>query len=63
MFRQMGLILVGCAASVALGQSLIEAENLLYSPPKDFKVGFNSTHDNYLITEFVPANQTVNGYR
>jgi hypothetical protein len=54
-----GLILVSCVAAIASGQSLIEAENLLFSPPKDFKIGFESTHDNRLLTEWVPAGQTV----
>lgn len=47
------MILMGCAAVVASGQSLIGAENLLISPPKDFKVGFESTRDNRLMTEWV----------
>ena len=62
MFRQMASSLVGCVASVALGQALIEAENLLFSPPKDFKVGFKSSHENSLMTEFVPAGQTVDDW-
>jgi hypothetical protein len=50
---------LGCAAGVAAGQALIDAENLLFAPPKDFKVGFQSNHDNRLMTEWVPAAETV----
>jgi len=49
----------GFNASVAFGQSLIDAENLLFSPPKDFKIGFQSNRDNRLMTEWVPATETV----
>jgi hypothetical protein len=52
-------LLVACAAANAWGQSLIEAENLLFSPPKDYKIGFESNRDNRLMTEWVPVNQTV----
>ena len=62
MLRQIGLILVGCAASLGVGQSAIEAENLLVSPPKDFVVGFKASHDNHSMTEFVPAGQTVDDW-
>ena len=48
-------ILIGSATAVASGQSLIDAENLLFSPPKDFKVGFQSNRDNRVMTEWVPA--------
>ena len=54
-----GPILVACAATIASGQSLLEAENLLFSPPKDFKIGFESNRDNRLMTEWVRAGQTV----
>jgi hypothetical protein len=49
---------IGFNASVSFGQSLIDAENLL-SPPKDFKIGFQSNRDNRLMTEWVPAAETV----
>jgi hypothetical protein len=62
MFRQMTLVLVGCVASVSLGQSLIEAEHLMFSPPKDFIVGYKASHDNYFITEFVHTGQTVDDW-
>jgi hypothetical protein len=52
-------MLIGCTAAVAFGQSLLEAENLLFSPPNDFKIGFQSQHDNRLMTEWVPAGETV----
>jgi hypothetical protein len=57
--KSAAIILAACSSSTALGQSLIDAENLLFSPPKDFKVGFQSNRDNRLTTEFVPAAETV----
>jgi hypothetical protein len=53
------MMLAACSSTAALGQSLIDAENLLFSPPKDFKVGFQSNRDNRLMTEFVPDAETV----
>jgi hypothetical protein len=53
------VILIACTATVASGQSLIDAENLLFSPPKDFKVGFQSNRNNRLMTEWVPSAETV----
>jgi hypothetical protein len=53
------VMLAAYSSSVALGQTLIDAENLLFSPPKDFKVGYQSNRDNRLMTEFVPAAETV----
>lgn len=53
------ITLIGCTAAGALGQSLIDAENLLFSPPKDFKIGYQATRDKRLITEWVPAGETV----
>jgi hypothetical protein len=35
-------ITLGCTAAVALGQSLIDAENLLFAPPKDFKIRYHA---------------------
>jgi hypothetical protein len=59
MIKAAAITLAACSATTALGQSLIDAENLLFSPPKDFKVGFQSNHDNRLMTEFVPVAETV----
>jgi hypothetical protein len=59
MAKSAAMMLVGFSAAVALGQSLIDAENLLFSPPKDFKIGFQSSRDNRLMTEWVPAAETV----
>jgi hypothetical protein len=53
------LILIACVSAIASGQSLIVAENLLFSPPRDFKIGFESDRDNRLMTEWVPAGQSV----
>ena len=59
MLKSAAITLMGCAAGVASGQSSIDAENLLLSPPKDFKIGFQSNHDGRLMTEWVPAAETV----
>jgi hypothetical protein len=60
MTRRLNLALMMLSfASIASGQSLIDAENLLFSPPKDFKIGFHSEHDNRMMTEWVPAAETV----
>lgn len=53
------VIVIGCTTTVTWGQSLIDAENLLFSPPKGFKVGFQSNRDNRLMTEWIPAAETV----
>jgi hypothetical protein len=52
-------MLIGCGAAVVFGQSLIATENLLVSPPKDLWVGLVSDSGNYSMTEFVPADETV----
>ena len=52
-------IIVGFMATAARGQSLVDAENLLFSPPSDFKIGFQSDRDNRLMTEWIPAAETV----
>jgi hypothetical protein len=57
--KSAAILLIGGTAAVALGQSLLDAENLLVAPPKDFKIGFQSNHDNRLMTEWVPAAETV----
>jgi hypothetical protein len=58
-WKPTALVLLGCCAGIACAQSSIDAENLLVSPPKDFKVGFQASHDNRTITEFVPTAETV----
>jgi hypothetical protein len=57
--RLAALVLGASAFAAALGQSLLDAENLLFSPPKDFKLGYQSSHDNSLLTEWVPSAETV----
>jgi len=57
--RLVGVVLLGCVAAIASGQTPTGAENLLFSPPMDFKVGFQSNGENRLMTEWVPASQTV----
>jgi hypothetical protein len=47
------------AITLASGQSLLEAENLLFSPPKEFRIGYQSSRDNRSMTEWVPAAETV----
>jgi hypothetical protein len=55
-------VLLLATASPAPSQSLLQAENLLFAPPPDFKVGYESNHDNRLMTEYVPAGQTVDDW-
>lgn len=50
------------ATVAARGQSLIDAENLLLAQPAGFKVGYQSSHDNRSITEYVPATETVDAW-
>lgn len=49
MLEPIAMILIASAAA-ASAQSLI-AENLLFSPPKDFKVDYQSSHDTPKIQE------------
>jgi hypothetical protein len=60
--KSAAITLIGCAAALALGQSLTDDENLLFSPPKGFKIGFQSHRDNRLTTEWVPAAETVENW-
>ena len=60
MLKLSAMILIGCASAVVSGQSLIDAENLLFSPPKEFKVGFQS--NDHHMTEWVPASDTVENW-
>jgi hypothetical protein len=55
------LTLFGCCSG-ASGEPAIDAENLLLSPPKDFKVGYQSQHDNQSMTEMVPTGETVENW-
>ena len=57
--KSAAIILICCAAALSHAQSLLDAENLLFSPPKDFKIGFQSNRDNRLMTEWVPTAETV----
>jgi hypothetical protein len=59
MRKHAALIIISSPAAVATGQSLIDAENLLISPPKDFNIGYQATRDKRQITEWVPAGETV----
>lgn len=53
------LLLGAVAAAAALGQTPISGENLLFSPPTDYQVGYSATHDKMVMTEFIPAGQSV----
>jgi hypothetical protein len=46
-------------AALASAQPSVEGENLLVSPPKDFKVGYQSSDGNRTLTEMVPTAETV----
>jgi hypothetical protein len=52
-------VLLLAKASPAPSQSPLRAENLLMAAPPDFKVGYESNHDNRLMTEYVPVGETV----
>lgn len=47
------------AAALATGHTLTDGENLVFSAPKDFKIGYTSSRDNGVMTEYVPAGETV----
>jgi hypothetical protein len=55
------LILLGRSAGAA-GEIPISAENLLFSPPKDFEVGYQSIYGNQSMTEMVPRGETVDNW-
>jgi hypothetical protein len=59
MLIRIAAILLASMAGVAWGQALIDAENLLFGPPPGFKIGYQSSHDNQSITEWVPSGETV----
>jgi hypothetical protein len=61
MSKSAAILLLACATA-ASAQSLINAENLLFSPPKDFKVGYQASHDNRQITEWIPASESVENW-
>ncbi len=52
-------LLLCAAAAVAAGQTLTHGENLAFLAPQDFTVGYTSSHDNAVMTEYVPAGETV----
>jgi hypothetical protein len=60
--RLAAITLICGRAALAYGQSMLDAENLLISPPEGFKVGFDSTTGNNSITEFVAAGETVDDW-
>jgi hypothetical protein len=55
-------LLLGAAAAAASNQTLTAGENLVFSPPQDFKVGYTASHDNRVMTEYVPEGQTVDDW-
>ena len=48
-----------CVAGLAQAQVRVDAENLIFTPPTNFKVGFHSSKGPVSITEFVPGDQNV----
>jgi hypothetical protein len=58
----MAAVLLVATSSPAPGQSLLQAENLLFAPPPGFKVGYQSSHDSRLITEYVPGGESVDDW-
>jgi hypothetical protein len=63
LFKSAAIILVGCSFSAATWpESQLDAENLVFSPPQGFKVGFQSSHDRRTMVEFVPTAETVENW-
>ncbi len=58
LFRTAAALLIGCGLAVA-AQPAVDAEKLIVSPPEDFKVGYDSRDADKSITEFVPAQESV----
>ena len=56
--RLICLILL-CSGGTVTGAQALQAENLLFSPPAEFKVGYHSEQGQQMLTEFVPQAQTV----
>lgn len=56
--RALGVIFALWVPAIVFGSPL-ENENLLYAPPKDFKVGYQKTLPRELMTEWVPVGETV----
>lgn len=61
MSKLMALMLASLT-NLALGQTSIEAENLIIAQPSGFIIGFQSNHDNRTMTEFVPTAETVDDW-
>jgi hypothetical protein len=57
--KSAAVVLLGWSVAAAFGQSSIDSESLLVSPPKDFKIGFQSNRNNSSMTEWVPTSETV----
>lgn len=55
-------LLLAAAATAASGQAVTDGENLVFAPPQDFRVGYTSSHDNRVMTEYVPAGQSVDDW-
>lgn len=56
----LGVVALIIASSAVLAQQpQLEAENLLFSPPKDFKIGWQKSQGQSLWTEWIPSGQTV----
>jgi hypothetical protein len=66
MTKMRAAILQGVVMLTALGASVaradLENENLLVNAPPGYKVGFGDKKPNMLMTEFVPAKETVENW-
>ncbi len=51
--------LIGSGIACVSAQPSVQDENLLFAPPRSFKVGYQSSRDNLSMTEFVPQNESV----
>jgi hypothetical protein len=55
-------LFLGLLAGAASGQPAPDTERLMFSPPKDFKIGFESHRGNSRMTEWVPVGETVDNW-
>lgn len=62
MLIRLALLLSFILAFFSSSASALEDENLLVALPKGYKVGFQKKTDRGIISEFVPAGETVEGW-
>lgn len=58
----LGLVLAALIASTSAARAELENENLLAPLPAGYKIGFQERKDNILISEMVPAGETVQNW-